>query len=203
MLRKGLHHSIHLQRAWNKHGEASFMFEVLECCDKNILIKKEQQYLDAISLKYNMCPTAGNRLGTSWSATTRLKISKNRNPLRGDKHPGFGKPLSQEWKDKIPIKVKKTKNPMYKKSVKDILIKKYGVDEAEHRWHEINIKRSINGIGKGTKVVIQKTKMDEFVCEFPSLTEASNATGISISNINRVCLKKGNTAGDYKWEYKH
>ena len=37
------HHSQHLQNAWNKYGEQSFKFQVLEyVADKNELLKREQ-----------------------------------------------------------------------------------------------------------------------------------------------------------------
>ncbi|WP_319020739.1 NUMOD3 domain-containing DNA-binding protein [Bacillus sp. B1-b2] len=47
-LNAGVHHSIHLQRAWNKYGEESFEFAgIIELPeDKNILFEKEQILLD-------------------------------------------------------------------------------------------------------------------------------------------------------------
>jgi len=45
-LRKGTHHSILLQRAWNKYGEECFAFEVREECQEGDLLEKEQQYLN-------------------------------------------------------------------------------------------------------------------------------------------------------------
>lgn len=47
-LRIGKHPNIHLQRAWDLYGEESFMFEIMEICfDENIL-KVEQSYFDLI-----------------------------------------------------------------------------------------------------------------------------------------------------------
>lgn len=41
------HHSILLQRAWNKYGELSFDFEILEIVESKLdTLKKEQEYLD-------------------------------------------------------------------------------------------------------------------------------------------------------------
>ncbi|PKG24682.1 NUMOD3 domain-containing DNA-binding protein [Niallia nealsonii] len=47
-LNAGTHHSIHLQRAWNKYGEESFEFAgIIELPnDKDILHEKEQTFLD-------------------------------------------------------------------------------------------------------------------------------------------------------------
>lgn len=74
-LRGGRHHNRHLQNAWNLYGENSFEFVVLEECDADVLIKREQHYLDAHLDKYNRSPTAGSQLGIVRSSETRAKIS--------------------------------------------------------------------------------------------------------------------------------
>lgn len=43
---------------------------------------------------------------------------------------------------------------------------------------------------------------DEVICEYNSLKEASQNTGIASSTICNVCKGKGKTAGGYKWKYK-
>lgn len=48
MLRRGVHHSRTLQRAWNKYGEDAFSFEILEECQDANLKVVEQHYLDTI-----------------------------------------------------------------------------------------------------------------------------------------------------------
>lgn len=46
LLNKGEHHSIKLQRAWNKYGQDNFKFEILEECDVEKLLYLEQFYID-------------------------------------------------------------------------------------------------------------------------------------------------------------
>jgi group I intron endonuclease len=58
-LRHNKHHSIHLQRAWVKYGEASFIFEIIEEVPNELIIEKEQYYLDTFKpwdeqVGYNM-----------------------------------------------------------------------------------------------------------------------------------------------------
>jgi group I intron endonuclease len=48
-LRHNKHHSIHLQRAWNKYGEKNFIFELVEEVDKNVLLEREQYHLDTLT----------------------------------------------------------------------------------------------------------------------------------------------------------
>jgi len=47
-LNKNMHHSILLQRAWNKYGENNFKFYILEVndCNKKELFKREQYWMD-------------------------------------------------------------------------------------------------------------------------------------------------------------
>jgi group I intron endonuclease len=81
-LRSGDHHSVKLQRSWNKHGESAFAFEVLELVPNKLdLISIEQHHLNRTQsfdpkFGYNVSPTAGSSLGTKASDETRRKQSK-------------------------------------------------------------------------------------------------------------------------------
>lgn len=75
-LRKNKHHSRHLQSAWNKHGEAVFVFEPLITCAPSMMLWYEQQFLDQLKPEYNISPTAGNCLGVVCSDEKKAKISK-------------------------------------------------------------------------------------------------------------------------------
>jgi group I intron endonuclease len=49
LLRRGKHDNKRLQSLWNKYGETSFYFEVVEdISDNNILIKREQFWIDTL-----------------------------------------------------------------------------------------------------------------------------------------------------------
>lgn len=77
------HINKHLKGAWKKYGKENFKFEVLEECNKDILIQREQYYLDTLlfaqeyirkedyrflKVGYNINPTAGkSRKGTTQS----------------------------------------------------------------------------------------------------------------------------------------
>lgn len=81
LLRKGMHHSVHLQRAWAKYGESSFVFEVLEVCPLEGLTGREQALLDqtrsyADVHGYNMTPTAYSQLGRRHTEDAKQRISE-------------------------------------------------------------------------------------------------------------------------------
>lgn len=51
------------------------------------------------------------------------------------------------------------------------------------------------------KPLLQFTKEGQFVAEYPSVTEASRQTGISIYNISSVCNNRRKTAGGSIWKF--
>jgi group I intron endonuclease len=93
LLNKNKHHSPHLQNAWNKYGSEAFKFEILEICDgiKELLLEREQFYIDNMKPVYNISPTAGSSLGIKRSDETRTKLSESHR----------GKKLSDETKAKM------------------------------------------------------------------------------------------------------
>jgi group I intron endonuclease len=79
-LAKGRHHSIHLQRAWYKHGADAFKFLVIEKVDDpDRLLEREQHYLDLHQSAnrergYNVNVTAGSRLGMTNSPEAIARV---------------------------------------------------------------------------------------------------------------------------------
>lgn len=47
-LRENKHKNKHFQNAWNKYGEDSFEYDILEICDKSKCLEREQFYLNSI-----------------------------------------------------------------------------------------------------------------------------------------------------------
>ncbi len=95
-LNQGLHHSLLLQRAWVKHGPSAFAVTVIELCDVDQMLVREQAHLDLHkswdpSVGYNVSPTAANCLGVKHTEATKQKLSVQRR----------GRPKSEEWKRKI------------------------------------------------------------------------------------------------------
>lgn len=79
-LDSGTHHSTHLQSAWNRYGEAAFVFErVIECAATECVRVEQEQIDDHKSANreygYNASPTAGNCLGVKHSEKARANMS--------------------------------------------------------------------------------------------------------------------------------
>ena len=122
-LKRGNHHSIYLQRAWNKHGKESFSFETIEeVKNKHHLQSIEQIYLDYFKAGksekcFNICPIAGTCLGTKLTEAHKKNISKNHGSknLNGKPHWRKGKKHSEETKRKMSETRRGENNVMFGK----------------------------------------------------------------------------------------
>ena len=90
------HHSKHLQYAWNKYGADNFVCVCLEICERDLLLIKEQEFIDLIRPEYNICIIAGSKKGVPRTDEEKKKIS---NSLIGKSNG----PRSEETKIKISI----------------------------------------------------------------------------------------------------
>ena len=99
-LRNNTHINKHLQHAWNKYGEDNFTFTIIEdcACIKEILLEKEQYYLDTLKPVYNICITAGSNFGMVASDETKRKISESHADVTGENNPMFGTVHTEETK---------------------------------------------------------------------------------------------------------
>ena len=113
-LRKGKHHSRHLQHAYDKEGETTFIFYVLELApdySESILsawlIEHEQKWLDFYhsanqKFGYNICSASGTSAGIKRSPEFGQKISKTKT---GTKRP----PFSKEWLENMQLAQRRRK----------------------------------------------------------------------------------------------
>lgn len=74
-LRAGTHHTIRLQRAYNKYGADAFSFEVILICRQDDVIVYEQIVIDAVRPTLNSSPTAGSSRGVKHSVEMRARCS--------------------------------------------------------------------------------------------------------------------------------
>lgn len=112
-LRDGTHPNKNMLNAWVTHGEAAFVFEVLEeVTDPADLFRAEQVHLDAHAGKnycfnwslYAGAPMRGKsgpetpNYGRVFGAQIRAKLSA---AVSGKNHPNWGKQLSEKTREKI------------------------------------------------------------------------------------------------------
>ena len=80
-LRRGIHKNVYLQRSWNKNGEQTFVFEVLEECPPERCVAREQYWIDHLRsanprFGYNRNPTAGSMLSFRHSEETKRLVGE-------------------------------------------------------------------------------------------------------------------------------
>lgn len=130
-LRYDVHDNPHLQASFNKHGEGSFVFEILEECLEEKLDELERKYFYAVpeELRYNCKIPNYNRFGGKLSNETKKKMSKTRKgrvlskeTKRRMSKAQRGKKLSKETKKKLS-EINRGKNHPRCKAVRQIDIK--------------------------------------------------------------------------------
>jgi group I intron endonuclease len=91
-LKSNKHHNIHLQRHYNKYGDKSLIFEVVEFCDKSMLVEREIFYVAQYDSYHN---------------GFNLSLGGEDNPMNHEKNRKavskalLGHKKSKEWIDKI------------------------------------------------------------------------------------------------------
>lgn len=103
-LRNNYHRNNHLQRSWNKYGESTFEFIIIEelANDKELLHEKEIEYI----AKYNTFKDPfhyNEAIGGEGTGS-------------GEDHPQYGVPISEEQKRRISMANKGKNNWMYGKT---------------------------------------------------------------------------------------
>ena len=90
-LKRGTHHSTHLQNSWNVYGNDNFEFKILEIVDSvDNLIDREQHYMDYFNsyddnYGYNICKVAGSSIGIEHTEETKKKMSISHTGVRKGK----------------------------------------------------------------------------------------------------------------------
>ena len=102
-LKIGIHYNSHLQNSFDKYIEENFKFEVIEYCEKDQLIIREQHYIDTLKPHFNIRKIAESNLGLIMSDEQKQALS---NHFKGKPNPKNKGPKSEETKEKLRIKLK-------------------------------------------------------------------------------------------------
>lgn len=86
-----------IAKALLKYGYSNFSLEILEYCEPEVLISREQYYLDLLKPEYNILTLAGSSLGYKHSEETLAKLKLITNEHRK----GITFSQSEETKAKI------------------------------------------------------------------------------------------------------
>lgn len=202
------HHSIVLQRAFNKYSEENFELIILEECEKEQLLDREQHYLDSYNPIYNINKIAENCSGRILSEESRKKISlKN----KGKKHSDETKrkmsdnrvsnPLifTDEVRKKISNSKKGKNNPMYGKTYLSRIkaVKKALTGKPRPQ----NIKDKIS---KANSIpIVQLDLQENFIRYWDSTLQVERELiGFLGNGITRCCRGQRKMYKNFIWKYK-
>lgn len=91
-LQGGWHMNSHLQRSFSKYGGAGFEFSIVEVCDRESLIEREQYWIDTLVPTCNVALAAGHPTrGRHLSEDHKRQLSDARK----------GRPMTEEAKRKL------------------------------------------------------------------------------------------------------
>lgn len=134
--------NLYLINCWEKYGEESFVFYILEECDACILDEKEIFYIKEINTKFpngfNFTNGGSGVLGYKHNQERRMKISKNTPKRFGENNHNWGKHKSEEIKDIMRKKNSQEKSAVFGTKNKNSSSEIHGVVIHNH-------KQNING----------------------------------------------------------
>ena len=177
-LRKKKHHSLLLQRSWDKHGSNSFEFKILEEIEDCSLYKKrEQYYLDNGPCEYNIEKIVNQgMLGKTHTEEAKALMSRVKKGTGcGFENPMFGKfkTLHHNFGKKMPQNGKSGENhPNYGK------------------------------LSPNRKIVLQFSIDGVFIKEFLSIKDASIELDIHPKHLGACCNGKYKQAKGFIFKFK-
>lgn len=144
-LRRGVHHSVKLQEAWDKYGEAAFTVRILLECPLENLLEVEQQHIDKLSPALNVSNLAAvSVLGED----SRRRVTEGARAYqnRPDVKVALSRRMSDRWADPaaraaLAEKVSETKRAAHAKyeyegrkwSLAE-LAERFGVEKSLLHW---------------------------------------------------------------------
>lgn len=161
--------------------------EILEYCDKDITIEREQYYIDNCQPTYNICKVAGSSLGRMTRDVTRLKL-RNSWVLRSYKNNSIKTNYSEFILKYFTNRVNKLKNniSIMQAKLDSILATKIG-SFALKQSDETRLKK-LNSIKTAVSVLVTDITTN-ITKEYPSTRSAAlalNASNSTIMNSLRI-----------------
>lgn len=200
-LNNNKHHSIILQRSWNKYGIDNFIFEIVEICDVNLLLETEQKYLD-LNPEYNIGKKAsgGDNLSNNPNRDEIIKkmtlsvnnMYENMSDERkkeihsrpGDKNPN--------WKGGISIKYCSCGNKMANNAKTCIKCRDNSGEKNSFygKKHTDDVLKYLSDINKGKYYHQNNKEITIDGIEYESYKEAEKKLNIGWGTIRHRCLSK-------------
>lgn len=206
-LRNNKHHGDYMQNSYNKYGEESFQFEILEYVeDVDKLIVREQYWLDTIKpynrdVGFNTLEHAGSALGATVSEETKYKLSVslgreiNQYDLNGDFIASFpsARRAARET-GKTHSRLTQVASGKALKECSNIWLYKDSEETIEERLYKIE---------GATRKILQYDLDGNLIKEWRcSVGEIARRLGEEYRNIPNVIIGKSLSVAGFMWRYR-
>lgn len=227
LLRNNKHVNIYLQRAFNKYNKENFIFHVIEYCNEEDLLNREQYWLDFYNsfnrdFGYNINPRADrsimseetkekirlSKIGKKLTEEHKKKISESN---KGKKYSEYTKlKISNSLKGKIKTKetCDKIKKSLTGRIISEEWRNKISLSTTGNKNHFFGKKHSekTKKLISNTRIKKQVSKFDlenKYIKTYESIRLASLDVNVDDICISRCCRKPNRykTAGGYKWKF--
>jgi hypothetical protein len=198
------HHSLHLQNAWNKHGEENFSFRILEQIITNKavlekeLVKKEQYFLDVVQPwkdknGYNLSKKAG-RIDYELLVKSIYQLDFEGNIVKKwDSINGAARELNISAGSIVNV-------CKYQKGSKTTAGFRWCYESELHKYAGKKYRNKRHG--PINKRVYQFDLSGSVVKIWPSIKSINKSLKISISAISRTCRNGGGPIRNYIWAFE-
>lgn len=196
--------------AIKKYGWEDFTFEILECCNKNELNKKEKYWIAYYNTYYN---GYNETQGGEGSPTSGKKKSVIQYDLDGNFITIYNSELEAERALNIPTKTSNISrvcqglayesNGFQWRFFDDNYKQNIGQSPLKEKLQQGSKKAKENRIYFSKKIAQCDKNTHQIIKIFNSIKEASEQTGICLTSIYKVCKGTRKSAGGYYWiDYK-
>nr|YP_009048474.1 hypothetical protein [Heterobasidion irregulare] len=175
-----------------KYGHSNFIFEIIEYCEPNNALQREQHYLDNFDFDYNILEKANSLLGYKHTIETLAKMKGRKNAL-GYKH---------TLETLAKLRDSQTNKKHSEESLKKM---------REH-WQKRKIKSAFSSLNVGPsgpfldtkvkirgKLVVVTNIESKLLTEYISISEAALALNITRSTLRKY-IKNNRILNLFKWE---
>lgn len=167
-----------IYKALLKYGHSKFSLEILEYCEPDKAVSKEQEYLDLLKPCYNLNPMAGSSLGYKHSEEALAKLSANMIARM------TGRTVSDETRANLSAAA--TGRVLTAEERAKISVARTGMKFTDEHRSKISVAMSaINGVA----VIVTNIETGD-IKEFATMTAAGAALGVS-----RTAIKKAIQSG--------
>jgi group I intron endonuclease len=194
------------------HSHSAFSLSIVEYIDlknlsleeaRNLILEREQYYLDSLLPKYNILKVAGSLLGYKHTQESLIKISEANKGIsrnKGINHSNFGKNTSDETRAKMSLAnkgISRNKGIPKSPETKALMsLANKGKSPANKGLSPSTVTRIKLSASKGTAIFVYDLN-DLFVISFTSAKEAAKHFGSNHSTI----LKYASSGKTFKTQW--